>query len=247
MSYTRVRDLYGGTQMKLLLTSLGLTNESIRTALTNLTGKSIGETRVAFVPTAMHGVPSGGQYLWDSILAQSKIGWKGVSLLELSTLSSIPKSMWLSPLEEVDVIYVDGGNTPYLSYWFKESGFAEELPTLLKKHIYVGVSAGSMVVSHSLVINQKRLKETGIYADEQYNDVAPLGFGSDFTLKLVPVLIRPHLNASYFDHVSMDEMEKACSEIHDPVYIMDDQTALKVVDQKIDVISEGEWKLLNTQ
>jgi dipeptidase E len=231
--------------MKLLLTSLGLTNESIRTALTELTGKPISESRVAFVPTAMHAVPGGGRYLWENVIAQNKVGWKSISILELSALPSIRKSMWLSSLEEVEVIYVDGGNTPYLSYWFEESCFAKELPSLLNNRVYVGVSAGSMVVSHRLVINQTRLKETGVYADEQYNDVAPLGFGSDFTLKLIPAVLRPHLNAPYFDRVSMTDMKKACDGIDAPVYVMDDQTALRVVDDQIKVISEGTWNLLN--
>jgi dipeptidase E len=228
--------------MKLLLTSLGLANDSIHTALTELTGKSLSETRVAFVPTALHGVPGGPQYVWDSMMDQSKIGWERVSVLELSALRSISKSTWLAALEEVDVIYVEGGNTPYLSYWFKESGFADELPSLLKERVYVGVSAGSMIVSHSLVINQLRLEQTGVYADEQYGDIAPLGFGNDFTLKLVPFVLRPHLNATYLDRVSMADMEEACATIDAPVYIIDDQTAIKVVDHTIDVVSEGEWQ-----
>jgi dipeptidase E len=230
--------------MKLLLTSLGLTNESIRTGLTELTGKPISESRVAFIPTAMHAVPGGGHYLWENVIAQHNVGWKSVSILELSALPSLPKSMWLSSLEEVDVIYVDGGNTPYLSYWFEKSGFAEELPTLINNRVYLGVSAGSIVVSHKLVINQKRLKESGIYADEQYNDIAPPGFGSDYTLKFIPAVLRPHLNAPYFDRVSIDDMVRACEGIAAPVYIIDDQTALKVIDDEIDVISEGTWTLL---
>ena len=231
--------------MRLLLTSLGLTNESIRTALTELTGKPISESRAVFIPTAMHAVPGGGCYLWEDVMAQNEVGWKSLSILELSALPSIPKSMWLSSLEEVDVIYVEGGNTPYLSYWFEASGFAEELPSLLINLVYVGVSAGSLVVSHSLVINQTRLGETGVYADEQYGDVAPLGFGSDFTLRLIPAAIRPHFNASYFDGVSMEDMKKVCDKIDAPVYVIDDQTALKVVGDQIEVISEGAWELLN--
>jgi dipeptidase E len=231
--------------MKLLLTSGGLTNKSIRTALTELTGRPISESRVAFVPTAMHAVPGGARYLWEDLIAQNQVGWKSVSILELAALPSVPKGVWLSSLGEVDVIYVDGGNTPYLSYWFEESGFAQELPSLLNDRIYVGVSAGSLVVSHRLVINQTRLEETGVYADEQYDDVAPLGFGSDFTLKLIPAVLRPHLNAPYFDRVSMADMRKACDGIDAPVYIMDDQTALKVVDGRIEVVSEGTWNLLS--
>jgi dipeptidase E len=82
-------------------------------------------------------------------------------------------------------------------------------------------------------------------ANEQYKDVALLGFGSDCTLNLIPAVLRPHLNALYFDRVSMDDMVRAVEEIDEPVYLIDDQTALKVIDDQIEVISEGAWKLVN--
>src|SRR3712207_5998129 len=178
--------------MRLLLTSLGLTNDSIRTALTDLMGKPIGDASLVFVPTAMHAVAEGGRYLWEDIARQTQVGWSGASLLELAALRSIPERDWLPSVQEADVIMVDGGNTPYLSYWFEKSGFAEKLPTLLERCVYVGVSAGSIVVSHSLVINAETLERTGVYSDDQYEDEAPLHFGSNFTLQLVPVVVRPH-------------------------------------------------------
>jgi dipeptidase E len=111
---------------------------------------------------------------------------------------------------------VGGGNTPYLSYWFEKSGFAEKLPALLRRCV----------------------------ADEQYGDVAPFGAGSDFTLRLIPVVLRPRLDAPYFDRVSVADMVEACAEVDVPVHLMDDQTAPKIVDDQIDVVSEGNWKLL---
>ena len=48
--------------MKLLLTSSGLTNESIRTVLAELMGKPIGDAKLVFLPTAMHAVVEGGKY-----------------------------------------------------------------------------------------------------------------------------------------------------------------------------------------
>ena len=230
--------------MRLLLTSLGLTNDSIRTALTELMGKPISDASLVFVPTAMHAVAEGGRYLWEDIASQTQVGWRSASLLELTALRSIPERDWLPSVQEADVIMVDGGNTPYLSYWFETSGFAEKLPTLLERCVYVGVSAGSIIVSHSLVINAEKLELTGVYSDDQYGDEAPLNFGSNFTLQLVPVVVRPHLNASYLQHVSLADMEQACAHIEAPVYAIDDQTALKVVDGHIEVVSEGEWKLL---
>ncbi len=81
--------------MRLLLTSLGLTTTSIRTALTELIGKPISESKVVFVPTAMHAVADGGRYLWEDLAKQNEIGWKTASILELTALPSVPESHWL--------------------------------------------------------------------------------------------------------------------------------------------------------
>jgi dipeptidase E len=70
--------------MRLLLTSLGLTNDSIRTALTDLMAKPIGDASLVFVPTAMHAVAEGGRYLWEDIANQTQVGWRSASLLESS-------------------------------------------------------------------------------------------------------------------------------------------------------------------
>jgi dipeptidase E len=146
-------------------------------------------------------------------------------------------------LAEADVVMVSGGNTPYLSYWFDRSGFARVLAEMLDRIVYVGASAGSMVVAHSFGINRARLLATGVFADEQYGDVAPLGAGSDFTMGLVPFTLRPHLGATTFDRVTLRDMEEAATAVDVPLYAIDDQTAIKVSGDRIDVVSEGEWKV----
>lgn len=45
--------------MKLLLTSAGISNTSIRNALIDLLGKPIAETSALFVPTAIYGIAGG--------------------------------------------------------------------------------------------------------------------------------------------------------------------------------------------
>ena len=231
--------------MKLLLTSNGLTNDTIRAGFVDLTGKPIEDTSVVYIPTAMHGLPEGGRYLGDSLTALIREKWRRVAILELAALPDLPKHYWLPIFEDADVIMVEGGNTPFLSYWFQKSGFAAMLPSLLEDRVYLGVSAGSIVVSDQLVVNKVRLRDTGVYADEQYGDVAPLGLGSDFTLRLVPVVIRPHLNAEYFERVSLADMKVATTEIRAPIYVIDDASALKVIDGRIEVISEGIWEMIH--
>ena len=231
--------------MKLLLTSLGLTNATIRSALEDLTKKPISNCKVVFIPTAIYAMPDGDHYAWEGLQEQAKIGWTQLGVLELTALPSLREEHWLPALQAANVIMVGGGNTPFLCYWMHQSGLAQKLPDLLKSAVYVGVSAGSMVVSHSFNVNQETLQKIGIFDDDEYGDVAPSGAGSDKTLGLVQFTLRPHLNVDYFQHVSLADMERAASKVDVPLYAIDDQTAIKVDGSTVEVVSEGQWKLFS--
>jgi len=43
----------------------------------------------------------------------------------------------------------------------------------------------------------------------------------------------------------MAEAEQWAAGIPGPAYVIDDETAIRVVDGTVDVISEGEWKLIS--
>jgi dipeptidase E len=138
--------------MKLLLTSSGITNTSIYNALVDLLGKSIAESNALFIPTAIYPFPYGARFAWQPISGKTQspfcgLGWKSLGLLELTALPSIEKDVWLPAVQEADALLVWGGDPLYLSYWLQQSGLADLLPSLLRKMVYVGVSAGSMAVS----------------------------------------------------------------------------------------------------
>ena len=232
--------------MKLLLTSAGITNPSIRTALVNLLGKPTTAAKAVCIPTAIYALPSGSSDSWATLHLFHELGWQDYGVLELTTLPSILESDWLPAVEAADVIIVGGGNTGYLSYWMHRSGLADKLPALLKHKVYVGVSAGSMVVTHSLNVDRDVLARTGTYYDDEYDETAPPNAGSDKTLKLVNFVVRPHLNADYFPAITLENMEKAAAKIDVPLCTFDDQTAIQVIDDKVDVISEGAWKRFET-
>lgn len=232
--------------MKFLLTSAGVTNEQIHTALVDLLGRPVAEARAICVPTAIYALPGGTSDAWRMLREIAGMGWQDFGLLELTALPSILEEHWLPAVEAADIIIVGGGNTGYLSYWLYESGFAAKLPQLLKEKVYLGVSAGSMVVTHSLNIDHDVLAESGIFYDDEYDEAAPLHAGSDKTLKLLDFVIRPHLNSEWFPTATLDFMEQAAAKVDVPLYAFDDQTALKVVDGRVEVISEGAWKLFNT-
>lgn len=98
-------------------------------------------------------------------------------------------------------------------------------------------------MTHSLNMNLAELTKTGIYYDDEYDEAAPPNAGSDKTLKLVDFTLRPHLNSEVFPAATLENMEKWAAKIDVPLYAIDDQSAIKVVNGKVEVISEGEWKL----
>ncbi len=185
--------------MKLLLTSAGASNDSIRAALVELLGKPIEEASAVAVPTAMYAYPEGVRWGWESIKSFADMGWREMGVLELTALPTLEDAHWLSVLEAADAILVGGGVTGYLSYWFQESGLAERLPPLLRRGlVYVGVSAGSMVATPGLNVDRERLATTGVYYDDEYDEGSPAGAGSDAGLGLVDFAIRPHLGSEDF-------------------------------------------------
>lgn len=231
--------------MKLLLTSLGVSNASIRAALVDMLGKPIDESNAVCVPTAIYALPNGVADSWQMLREFANMNWRDFGVLELTTLPTIRERDWLPTVEAADCIIVGGGNSGFLLYWMEHSGFGARLPGLLMDKVYLGVSAGSMYVTHSYQIDQEVLARTGIYRDPEYEEDAPPNAGSDKTLGLVDFVIRPHLNAEYFPTATLARFAQTAARIDVPLYAIDDQTALKVVDGVIDVISEGEWKLFD--
>jgi dipeptidase E len=232
------------TKGKLLLTSSGIANDSIQKALVDLLGKPISESSALFVPTAIYAYPQGIKYGWQVIKAPGELGWKALGVLELTALSSLPKEVWLPQVEETDAIIVGGGNKFYLSYWMEKSGLFGILPHLIKQgKVYVGASAGSMLVTPGLHFDRDHLKTTGIYYDDEFDETMSSSAGSAKTLALVDFVIRPHLGADYFPQATLENVEKWAARIDYPLYALDDQSALKVVDGKVEVVSSGAWKL----
>ena len=69
--------------------------------------------------------------------------------------------------------------------------------------------------------------------------------GDDSTLGLVDFSICPHLDGADLPGNTMAKAEEWAAGIHGPAYVIDDQTAIRVVDGAVDVVSEGHWKLLS--
>ena len=60
------------------------------------------------------------------------------------------KNVWVPLVQETDALLVGGGDALYLCYWMRQSGLADLLPSLRRETVYVGVSAGSMVMTPNI-------------------------------------------------------------------------------------------------
>lgn len=226
--------------MKLLLTSGGLTNSSIAKAFQELIGKDPKDSKVAFIPTAANPERGNKDWLIDDLYRIKSRGYY-VDIIELTALKPAELK---AALKEMDVIFVGGGNSFYLSYWMQQSGLFDMLPELLKTKVYAGISAGSMAICDNIKISSEVLEKLGELSDEDYDELGPAGESSSKTLKLVDFVFRPHLNSPYFPNVREDLLKEVAEKLNVPMYALDDESALKVVDGRVEVISEGKWLLL---
>ena len=217
--------------MKFLLTSAGIRNASIHKELVNLLGKPIAESSALCIPTGVQPFPGGPSYVYQFITGSTAspmcgLGWKSLGVLELTALPSIKKEYWIAAVQETDALLVWGGDVLYLCRWMRESGLADLLPSL-RETVYVGVSAGSMV--------------TAPVFGETYDDPEK-PFIIDKGLGLVDFALLPHVDHKDHPESSMANVERMATEVPVPTYAIDDETAIKVVDGTVEVVSEGHWR-----
>jgi len=215
--------------MKLLLTSAGLSNASIINALEKLLGKPIGGTKLAFIPTAANVEPGDKGWMIDDLNNFRKAGFE----VDIVDISALPKNIWLPRLETAEVLFLGGGSTFHLMRWVNESGLLTELPNLLKTRLYAGISAGSCIAGPTI-----------------YNSVQNL-FGEKYELEIreglgiVDLQFIPHLNSPHFNNIREKNLEAASKKLKEPIYALDDNSALVVDEETIEVVGEGKWLKFN--
>src|SRR5689334_17307610 len=225
-----------GVEMKLPLTSAGIHNASVENALVELLGKPISESTALCIPTGVQPFPGGPSHVYRFITGAApspmcELGWKSLGVLELTALPSIKDEYWIPEVEKADALLVWGGSPRYLCYWMRQSGLGDLLPSLRPETVYVGTSGGAMVA-------------TPDFGGATYDDSDPLT-ASDDGLGLVDFSVFPHLERDDgLPPSPPEEIEAWAAGLSVPAYVIDDRTAIKVVDGDIEVVTEGNWKLL---
>jgi dipeptidase E len=198
-----------------------------------LLGKPIAECDALCIPTASYGhTPQGfgGAYRFITGRATTpmcELGWKSLGVLELTALPTLDRELWVPVVEETDVLLANGGDSLYLAHHMRESGLADLLPSL--SAVWVGLSAGSMVMTPRI--------------GEDFKVWNPPG-GGDAALGIVDFSIFPHVDHPMLPENTMAEAERWAAGLPNPAYAIDDDTAVKVVDGTVEIVSEGHWKLL---
>ena len=131
--------------MKLLLTSAGISNKSIRNALVDLLGKPIEESKAIFVPTAI----LTGYVVVLEIIRKVICGTLGDpfcrSWLEIFRIvrtygatHNEKRALGANASRDRCPACRLGGDCQYLCYWMQQSGLAEMLPSLLTQNCVCG-------------------------------------------------------------------------------------------------------------
>jgi dipeptidase E len=220
----------------MLLTSAGIRNEILKSALAGLVARPFASAAVAFIPTAS--VAAAGDHGWfvEDLSRLHSLGWRELDVLELNGL---PGQMVLERLRRADVIYAEGGNHYHLANSIIANGLAAEMADIVESKVYVGVSAGSMIFSRNLS------ERTGEAFGEQ-DDLGILGeTRARSPFGLFDWYLKPHLNSRSFPNRTPAWFEKAAAKLDCPVYAIDDDSAVRVRGDEVDVVSDGEWLLLN--
>ena len=179
---------------KLILTSNGFENPKIIPEFLKIVGKPASKIKILFIPVASR-TKEELHYVDESKEELLKLGIKNENIIYYNLKGVIGNNN----LNNFDVVYVCGGNTFYLSYKLKESGFDEKLKKLIQKGVvYVGVSAGTVLAGPNIEI-------AGADKSWDENDVNLKNFEG---LNLTSKIISPHYTSKEEKIILKFEKEK---------------------------------------
>lgn len=209
--------------------------------------KPVSECNFLFIPTAYQGAQGDMSWLVEDFYNAYSMGWKQFSVLDIAVKGNWNKEMWWPLIEQADVIQMGGGHGWYLSYWLQKAGLFDALPELLKTKVYVGISAGSMVATAGIASAIGKPNAPADYSMLPDDVRVPTEQTSDKTLGLTNFLFRPHWGKPDPKYATLNEaaVRQAYQALQKPIYLVDDETGIKIVDGELEVVSEGKWLLVD--
>lgn len=211
--------------MRLLLTSDGLTNNEIVEALRSVAFKPVTRSRVAFIPTSANMKSIDKRWLLTHMRQVERAAFE---IFDIVDIAALPLEVTLERLRCADVIVFGGGDTKYLMQAIEDCGIVEHIPELIEGRVYVGISAGSIVAGPDTTMgSQVNVWNGG--GDEPGHPA----------LRLVEDRVRPHYNRPDFPDINYDNIERVSKRVDGPVYALDDQSALLVVDGERSIVGRG--------
>lgn len=216
--------------MKLVLTSAGIANKSIENELRNIIGKDFKGLKMLFCTTASN--YEGGdmnEWLIEDLITLRNLGF----IIDVCDINGISKDNFIPRFKWADVFYFEGGNAQWLRECIKKSGLENYLNELLETRIWIGASAGSIVLCPTVYNSCQELFD-------EYIKVFPkdgLGF--------VDFQFIPHLNNEYFPKIRKENLLSSSKNLKKidgkKVYVLDNNSAIFINNNDIKVVSEGEW------
>lgn len=210
--------------MKLLLTSAGVATQAIADKLIELVGE--GNRKVGFITTAANVEPGNKDWYINQVLNLQKYGFDWIDFIDPSAAGVD----WKTRLKEVGVVFVSGGNTFHLLDQARKTGFDGWLKQNIEHIVYVGVSAGSIVVAPSI----------GIAPVDDGDENLP-GLTDLTGFNLVDFEVSPHTP----EMVSVPANEAYAKSIKNKLYAYNDKSAVCVVNGKLDIIGDGQYREFN--
>ncbi len=199
--------------MKLVLCSEGFHTSNTVEACVKLVGKPQDQISVGIINEAFAVEEGDKRWVLDNLNSVASNFSADIDIVDLLALS----------IEEVeerlaskDVIFVVGGDTDYLMSVYQKTGFDKLLPKLLETKVYVGSSAGSMVVGRRISTAAYRL----IYGeDSKWNIEEYVG--------IVDLSVMPHLDSPHFPN-RKESLIEAVGSFEGKVYGLRDDSAVVI-------------------
>lgn len=205
--------------MKLLLTSAGITNESIADALSELVGKPLSQVNAGFIVTAKNnrGIPAE-----EAMSAQiEQLNYRGINY---RLVDPSEHSNWRELLESVELVIIGGGNTFHLLNEVRKTGFDTWLEENKRSKVFMGTSAGSIVMTPDI----------SIAAVDNGDENTP-GITNMTGLCLINFELSPHTP----ENVSISANLEYSKSTERRILLMDNNSALSVTNEGWVIITEG--------